>query len=82
MCTYRSRSSSRGHSHSQIGRFQTADTVCLHTGEVHLKKGKVRELLLEIPSIRPDSVVLCVAIHSHGGVGGSYCMTFYGICGV
>ena len=44
-----------------------ADTVCLHTGEVHLKEGKVRELLLEIPSIRPDSVVLCVAIHSNGG---------------
>ena len=84
MCTYRS----RRHSHGQIGRFQTADTVCLHTGEVHLKEGKVKKLtyhmkLREYSQLQPDGVVLCVAIHSLGrGVLWVYWMTVNGICGV
>ena len=38
-------------SHGQIGRFQTADTVYLHTGEAHLKEGKVKKLLLESSTV-------------------------------
>ena len=38
-------------SRGQFGRFQTADTVYLHTGEAHLKEEKVKRLLLESSTV-------------------------------
>ena len=65
-----------------------ADTdYYIRTGEVHLKEGKVKKLLLESSTVNKtwrSSAVCCNTLpwRPKRDVSGSYCMTFYGICGV